>query len=248
MLTRGDGIESGQQESHRTPDRTTNSGFSHKIRAAGAVVGSVLLIRGLQRRSLRGTAMVVAGCWLVVRGVRTQIALGGGPASRAPDHTPTASRSTVIRRPADELYEAWQDPDRLSAVGGDIVAVTAPTADRLRWTVNGPFGRTVSWETRVIEAGPGSELRLETTADAAISGEGTVHLQPTSGDRGTRVTLSVDLNLPGGSLTDVAERRFGGVLEKPVGRTLHRFKALAETGEVPTLAENPSARGAGDLL
>jgi hypothetical protein len=33
-----------------------------------------------------------------------------------------------------------------------------------------------------------------------------------------------------------------------VGNALRRFKSLVETGEIPTLDRNPSARGSGDAV
>jgi hypothetical protein len=43
-------------------------------------------------------------------------------------------------------------------------------------------------------------------------------------------------------------RRLGVVPDALASKALHRFKSLVETGEVPTLEANPSARGKGDLL
>ena len=50
----------------------------------------------------------------------------------------------------------------------------------------------------------------------------------------------------GGALGAAAGKLLGGLPGKLLGVTaLHRFKSLAETGEVPTLERQPAARGGG---
>jgi hypothetical protein len=43
-------------------------------------------------------------------------------------------------------------------------------------------------------------------------------------------------------------KRLGFVPRTITGEALDRFKSLAETGEIPTLERNSSARGSGDRL
>lgn len=260
MATHPSETESDRRESRPMSDRArTGSDFGPSKRAAAAVLGGGLLVRGLRRRSLRGMAMALAGGWLVLRAfgeasrveraLRSRTPLGGGRTGRRETaDAPAVRRSITIGRPADELYETWRDPDQLSEIMGRFAEVAASDEDRLRWTVHGPLGRDVSWETRLVEAEPGERLRWETPADATVPNEGSVRFRPAPGDRGTEVTLSIDFDPPGGALGNVALQRLDIVPEALAGTALHRFKALAESGEIPTLADNPSARGTGDLL
>jgi len=72
----------------RETDRSTEpGGASRWRRAAAAVLGGALLVRGLRRRSLRGGATALVGAWLAYRGVagrrrraRQARAPGTGPA------------------------------------------------------------------------------------------------------------------------------------------------------------------------
>ena len=158
------------------------------------------------------------------------------------------SRTVTVGRPPEELYEVWRDPDRLSSILGHFADVTASDEDRLHWTLHGPRGRDVSWETRIVEAEPGELLRWETPPDAVLPNEGTVRFREAPGGRGTEVTLSLEFDPPGGGFGDATFERLDVVPETVVGEALRRFKRLAETGEIPTLEGNPSGRGAGDLL
>jgi uncharacterized membrane protein len=77
----------------------------------------------------------------------------------------------------------------------------------------------------------GSETR-ERVLDGA---QGSLSFAPAPGDLGTVATLRLEAAVPGKA----------GRLQ--AGQVLRRFKSLAETGEIPTLEHNPSARpGAGD--
>lgn len=228
-------------------------------RAATAVLGGALLVRGLERRSLRGAVTVLVGGWLLSR------AIGGNPRSDRPirslpvigsreeeqtgDAGPTTvSRSATIGRPADALYEAWRDPDQFSRVMGHFADVTSPDGDRRYWTVHGPAGQDLSWETHVVEEEPGEYIRWESPEDAVLPNEGTIRFRPAPGDRGTQVTLSISFYPPGGALGTAALHRLDVVPKGLAGEALRRFKSLAESGEIQTLEGNPSGRGKGGLL
>jgi uncharacterized membrane protein len=142
----------------------------------------------------------------------------------------------------------WQDPQQLSRILGHFADVVAVGTEGHRWIVHGPGGREVSWQTRTIADEPGERVRWATAPDASVHNEGTVRFREAAGDRGTRVTLSVSFDPPGGTIGTAALKRLDVVPEALVGEALDRFKSLAESGEIPTLDDNPSARGAGDLV
>lgn len=227
-------------------------------RIASAVLGGVLLLYGLRRRSFVGTMAALAGGLLVYRGV-------GGNGRRRTLDTSTegvpephetgrstgpveVERSITVGRPADELYDVWRDPQQLSRIVGHVGEVSAESDDRQRWAVDAPFGRNVEWETRIVEERPGEFLRWESAEGARVFSEGSLRFRGTPDDRGTEVTLHVRVDPPGGALGSSVMERFGVVPDTIVGEALRRFKSLAETGEIPTLERNPSARGSGDLL
>lgn len=211
-------------------------------RAIPAAIGGVLLALSLRRRSLGGAAAVVVG-WLVYRRLEDRRDDRGVPA----DATET-ERSITIGKPADELYEAWRDPERLTQIVGRVADASTESEDRVRWTARGPLGRDVTWETRIAEERPGEYLRWESVEGATVAGEGSVRFRPAPGDRGTEVTLRLRFDPPGGALGDTAMARLGVVPDALAMKALRRFKSLAETGEIPTLEGNPSARGEGDVL
>jgi uncharacterized membrane protein len=246
-----DGLDSSQQQSSRTETGVA----SDRMRRAGSIVfGVVLFLRGLGQRSVRGVVMALVGAGLIARTLR------GGPGRDRSDSTrlpspeseepiPTAvSRSTTIGASADELYEAWHDPETFSRVMGDFAEVTSADGDRYQWTVHGPAAISPSWETKVVEDEPGDVIRWESPPDATVPNGGSVRFRPAAGDRGTVVTLSLEFDPPGGTVGNTVLKRLDIVPETLAGHALGRFKSLVESGEIPSLDGNPSGRGRGDLL
>jgi uncharacterized membrane protein len=203
--------------------------------------------------------MALVGGWFLVRTLRgaprieqaldgrTRPGSGGTDSTEMADTT-TVSQSITVGRPADELYETWRDPDQFSRIMGHFADITSSGEDMYRWTIHGPRGRDLSWNTRIVETEPGEFLRWEALADATVPNEGSVSFQPAAGDRGTVVTLSLDFDPLGGTVGNAVLKRLGIVPETVAGEALRRFKQLVESGEIPTLAGNPSTRGQGDLV
>lgn len=238
------------------PSEGTSSRGKRMVTTA---VGSALLTIGLRRRSIGGTLLALGGGWLVARGIsgtdRPVRALGsviGGGRGRdepgVPEDALTVERSITVGTPADELGDYWRDPERLTRIMGSFAEVTGAGEDRHRWEIQPPRGPSVTWETEIVEDRPGEILRWESLEGATVPNEGTVRFQPAPGDRGTEVTLRLAFDPPGGGLGDAVFQRLGIVPETIAGNALNRFKSLVETGEIPTLERNPSARGSGDLV
>ncbi len=148
----------------------------------------------------------------------------------------------TIRKPAEELDRLWRDPQTLTRITSGFAEVTPAGDGRMKWKVHGPLGRDFEWDTRVVEDRPGSGQRWQSVEGASLVSEGEVHFRPAPGDRGTEVTLRVRFNPPGGALGRAAAKLLGFVPRLFAERALHYFRALAETGEIPTTDRQPAAR------
>ena len=189
--------------------------------------------------------LALAGGWVAYRRLtRTRSPIRGEPGTVAA----TTKGSVTVGKPAGELHDLWREPETLARAFGDFADVTRSGEDRLRWELAGPLGYGVAWEMRLVEDDPGEALRWETDADAPVDADLAVRFRPAPGDRGTEVNLEVRVVPPGGPAGGAVAKRLGVVPDALAEVALDRFKSLAETGEVPTLEGNPSARGRGDLL
>ncbi len=168
---------------------------------------------------------------------------GTGPNRRRSTATPEpdVERSiTVEDVSAEELHRRWRDPDTLRRVMAPFADVETTGDGQTRWTAGHDLG---SWTMRLAEDRPGEFLRWEAQGDGALVREASVRFHPAAGDRGTVVTLRASLDPPGGMLGRVAARMLGGALPAVLAsKSLHYFKALVQTGEIPTTERQPAAR------
>ena len=160
----------------------------------------------------------------------------------AADGVPVVERSITVEKPADELYRYWRDPRELSKILGKFGEVTAVDGNRMHWRMNVPLRRNMEWDTQIVEDRPGQVLRWESLEGAPLPNEGTLRFSPAPGDWGTEAMLCLRFDPPGGTLGNQAVKRLNIVPRLLTERVLRRFKSLAETGEMPTLERNPSAR------
>jgi len=239
-----------------TRNTTVTGGGSRVRRVTAVALGGTLLAVGLRRRSLGGTVLALAGGWLLYRGVggsegRGTENRGAEEGEVSPERSSgrtTVERSVTVGESADDLARYWRDPELLTQIVGNFAEVTATGEDRHHWTMNSPFGRSIGWETEIVEDRPGERLRWQSSESAMLSNEWTVDFRPAPADRGTEVTLEVRFDPPGGSVGHTAMELLGVVPATLAEKALDRFKSLAETGEIPTLERNSSARGSGDRL
>lgn len=254
----GTAADESSDSAHRAAVSGSETSRSQWERVGAAVLGGGLLVFGLRRRSPVGTAIALVGGWVSYRAIS-----GSGRHQEAGSHTAagrdrdesavateglTVTESTTIGKPAEELSELARDSATLDRLVGDVADVTPVDDDHHRWTVHGPLDRELSWETQLVEDRSGELLRWESTDDAAFAIDWSVQFRSAPGDRGTAVTVQAHVDPPGGTLGSAAMRRLDIVPDALLGQVLDRFKSLAETGEIPTVDRNPSARGRGDLV
>lgn len=139
--------------------------------------------------------------------------------------TDSPVQAVTIGKPRQEVVALFTDPERLSVVFGDVADVESIGADRLRFTFGSDDGPV--WEC-VVSSDDDQVRFVDVHPDGAA--QVVLTLRDAPGERGTEVVAR--LSTPGpGALT--------GALTFKV---LYRARALLLTGEVPTIAHNPSAR------
>lgn len=225
-------------------------------RVGGDALDLALLGRALASRdSQKGrVAMTTAA----VLGVTALDVLGALALSR--DHEATAdgpigtTRAVTVNRPPEELYRLWREPGTLPRVMAHVAEVRMTAPDRAHWTLHAPLGRKFEWESRTAEDRPGEAVRWQSTDGASMANDGEVHFRPAPRGLGTEVTLHLRFEPPGGALGGAVVKLLPLIAGLPINSgvamtpglmastALHRFKSLAETGEIPTIEHNPTAR------
>ena len=232
-------------------------------RFAGDIVDLATLFAALENKDKRTN---IALALAAVGGVTAVDYLCAQQLSQAAQTKATASTPTdrpdlsavgegyiTINRSAEDLMARWNEPETFAAVMGGFADVTPSGDGAVQWTVHTPLHTELTWTTHRTQSADASDnqpsIRWESSPGGDVPNRGTITFKGGApGNRGTEVALKFEFDPPGGPLGDAAVKVLGfapGVLASGV---LRRFKALIETGEIPTLSQNVSARGVGDTV
>ncbi len=140
------------------------------------------------------------------------------------------SQSVTISADPQTVQQLFGDPGRLSEVLGDIAEVQHTGGDdTFRWIFRqGPLDGA-SWDS-VLIADSGRLRFVDADQSGGTGSEISLEFSAAPRDRGTEVTLRVKSPAPG---------LLSGAL---AFKALYRARALLQTGEIPTIRKNPSAR------
>jgi uncharacterized membrane protein len=157
--------------------------------------------------------------------------------------TETGSESSVtIGKPAQELYDLWREPKAMSQVMGGFAEVRKIDEEQMHWIIPGMMGMTWEFDAKSVEQRPGEFIRWQSIKGSVPPHGGEVWFRPAPGNRGTEVTMRFKLDPSANMLHKAAFTIAPAVTKMAIRRTLRRFKSLAETGEIPTVKNNSSAR------
>lgn len=141
-------------------------------------------------------------------------------------------REIQIERPPDEVFALLTDPDRLPD-WATVVVKTRDISDRplrngctFRQTIR-VLGRELETDWRVEELEPPRHVAY--AASGAIGGTLTMRQNVEPADGGSRVSLELDYELPGGWLGEQVDRRWVEQQnEAEADRSLAQLKRLLE--------------------
>ena len=148
-------------------------------------------------------------------------------------------RAVTIRKPAAELYAFWRDVENLPRIIQTPVAITALSSTESHWIVTGPGDATIEWDALVINDHPGALIAWRSRDGADVPNAGSIRFEAAPGDEGTEVTVALEYDPPGGKVAAFFAKLSGKEGGQQVDRTLKRFKALMEAGEIPTIEGQP---------
>ena len=171
-------------------------------------------------RAARLIAAVAAGVCCAAAGYRlaTRAARRDGS---------TAERTVTVDRSATDLYALWRELANAPRFMERVHAVEAIDERRSHWVGKAPGGAPAEWDAELIEERSG-ELIAWRSDPPGLSGR--VEFALATGGRGTRVRLTLE--------APVART----ALERVAAEDLRRFKRLAETGEIATVAGQSSGK------
>lgn len=200
-----------------------------------AMVGAAALIAyGLSRRSKTGTALAAAGGLLAYKSAK----------GRSVSHGETEAIFLVNASP-EAAYKLWRNFEGLPRFMAHLKSVRMLDDRRSEWVALGPGQREISWVADITEDAPGRRIAWKSDpGSSVIQTSGYVEFRPDPLGRGTYVTAHVEYGLPGGQVARGFAAIAGKHPEFVVREDVRRFKALLESGEVPTtLGQSHGPRG-----
>ena len=98
-------------------------------------------------------------------------------------------QSFVVNRSRKETYAFWRRVEEFPRFMRHLESVEPVDAKRSRWVVGGPAGRTMTWETEIVEEEPGNTVAWRTVGRSDVRHDGRVELDDATGNRGTVVSV-----------------------------------------------------------
>ena len=243
------------QEQDREAGRLNGGGVAPRQRAFFLASGAPLLLLGVSRRGIAGTAAAIIGSGLMYQGMTGKLQqLAGGEGGRTKSKAASVEHgqgmkvmaSTTIDRPREEIYRFWRNFENLPHFMDDVVSVEVKDDKRSHWKVKGPTGQTVEWDAEIINEIENELIAWKSTGSADdVSNAGSVHFKTASGNRGTWVQTEINYQPPGGKLAALASRLLPKDPERMARKNLQRLKQFMELGEIVTIEGQPSARREG---
>ncbi len=222
-------------------------------RAFTLASGSLLVLPVLGKRTaLRWTA-AAAGASLIYCGVS-----GTRSASRLVANIPAQRQyrhSITIGKSPDELFALWRNTDVLTRVMRPFGDVLAIGPDHIRWCLDLPVGRFES-EALLAEERSGELVHWQTVPSSRLQIDEYMRFKPAPQGRGTEASLEYIFDfshVPAGQMFSALSAFFETAPRAAMRKILRNFKSFAESGEIPSLERNPSARSSrnhrkGDLV
>lgn len=152
-------------------------------------------------------------------------------------------RTLSILGEPHQILDAWCDMGVQQQVLAGLADLQSGDGYASQWRLRLPLERHLDVDYRR------GEVHLGESVSYAGSGEHGLQLQTTLSVRaapdgfGCETTLALEYRVEGDIVAQAVAKLVGAAPDALIGKVLHRFKAWIECGEVPTLRDNPSARG-----
>lgn len=199
------------------------------VRVVMGAAGGALLLNALGgRRSALGLLGGLAGAGLIARSA-ANMPIERLVGARRP--AMELQKCIDVAAPIEQVFETFSQLERFPELMTHVREVRVRGDGTSQWTVEGPAGRTVSWEAVTTRIEPPRLIAWRTLPGSAVEHAGLLRFEPTEG--GTRVLVTMSYTPPGGALGHALARMFGTDPKSELDDDLLRMKVFLETGRRP---------------
>lgn len=211
---------------HSLHNNIRSQSFTDQLRRWAPGIGAgVLTFLALSRRSKKGVALALGGGLLAHRIAN---------ASSSPRRFRAEASFSLNCSPA-EAFQVWRNFENLPLFMRHLQSVTVSGDRRSQWTAIGPLGREVQWTAEIVDERANEWIIWRSLPGSDFFHSGSVEFRTDPTQRGTIVTAVMDYRPPAGVLGKTVASMLGKDPQFTIREDLRRFKALVESGEVPTI-------------
>ena len=146
-----------------------------------------------------------------------------------------AEASFALNCSPEQAYRLWRNFETFPLFMRHLDSVRVRGERRSHWTARGPLGRQIEWEAEILEEKPNEWIIWRSLPGSDLFNTGSVEFRAAPGERGTIMTAVVDYEPPAGALGRAFATLLGKDPQFALREDLRRFKALVESGEIPTI-------------
>jgi uncharacterized membrane protein len=219
-----------QSTHERRWDKTGDTQISKEAwQQWGSLIGGgALAVIGLTRRSAAGWALAATGGALAYAGWRSSN--GNQQSQRRPE----LGSKILVNAAAEEAFRQWRDVEQAPRYMNFIESVEKIDDRRSKWTASGPMGVKVQWTSEITDERPGEYIAWRSLPGSDLNVQGRVEFSKAPAERGTIVASTMRYELANRALRAAASGFVGRQASFLIRQDMRRFKALLETGEIPT--------------
>jgi uncharacterized membrane protein len=141
----------------------------------------------------------------------------------------TLQKTTTINAPVERVFDLLVNPEKLPRVMDHVREITKIDDSHYHWTVIGPAGTPLSWDSEITRIIPNELLAWRSSPGATVKNYGAVQFEPT-GNCGTRVHIRMHYLPPGGYLGHSVAELLDMDAKHILDDDLARLKSLVERG------------------
>ena len=149
-------------------------------------------------------------------------------------------KAVTINRTCEDLFRFWRRLENLPQFAKHLISVKETSNKESHWVAKSPAGTTAEWDAVIVKEIESAYLAWESKPGSEIDNAGSVRFNPAPGRRGSEVIVTLQYIPPIGTLGALVAKLYGEEPDIQVEEDLGRFKALMETGEIPSTIGQPS--------
>ncbi len=203
--------------------------WSPGVRVVMGAAGGALLLNAIAgRRGAMGLLGGLAGAALIARsGTNMPIDRLVGVRRPAMD----LQKCIDVAAPIEQVFETFSQLERLPELMTHVREVHVRGDGTSEWVVDGPLGRTISWEAVTTRLEPNRLIAWRTLPGSTVDHAGLLRFEPIEG--GTRILVTMSYTPLAGALGHAVARLFGTDPKSELNDDLLRMKVFLETGRRP---------------